>query len=98
MSSWYVYMARGRSGALYTGITTDLQRRLREHNSGTRGSKWARKERPLALVFAQRCENHSDALRAEHKIKSWSHERKECIIQGDQSWTVETSPRASSTR
>lgn len=81
-ATWYVYIVEGRSGALYTGITLDLDRRVKEHNTSKRGSKWARGERPVRLVWNYACPGHTVALRVERSIKSWSAESKARLVAG----------------
>ncbi len=66
---WVVYMLRCRTGQLYTGCTTDLERRLREHNSGT-GSRFTRSRLPVTVVYKEESANRSEALRREHAIKA----------------------------
>ncbi len=66
---WVVYVLRCRTGQLYTGCTTDLQRRVREHNSGT-GSKFTRSRLPVAVVYKEELGSRSEALRREREIKA----------------------------
>ena len=47
---WYVYLLRCADATLYCGVTTDMERRLREHNAGRRGAKYTRARRPVELV------------------------------------------------
>ncbi len=65
---WCVYILECKDGTLYTGITDDLQRRLAAHNSGA-GAKYTRGRGPVILRYQEVCENHSQALRREYKIK-----------------------------
>ena len=51
---WYVYLLRCADATLYCGVTTDMERRLREHNAGSRGAKYTRARRPVELVAAWR--------------------------------------------
>ncbi len=74
-SSWYLYILRCGDGSLYTGITTDVEKRLEVHRSG-KGAKYTRGRGPLALVYRERCGSHSDALKRERKIKAMSREEK----------------------
>ena len=66
--AWQVYMLRCADRSLYTGITNDLARRLRQHHSG-RASRYTRSRRPIALVFVVRAANRSAALKREAAIK-----------------------------
>jgi len=78
-SEWFLYLIRCAGGQLYTGITTDVDRRLAEHESG-KGSKFLRGKSPLTLVFSQSVGSHSDALKAEIAVKRMSKAAKEKLI------------------
>ncbi len=69
---WYLYMLETASGALYTGITTDVARRVAEHAGGKRGARALRGKGPLTLVHQQAVGTHSEALRLEAGIKRLS--------------------------
>jgi putative endonuclease len=69
MNSWFVYILRCADGTLYTGITTDLARRVDEHNAGKAGARYTRSRRPVALVYSEAAENRSEASKREHAIK-----------------------------
>lgn len=77
--NWYLYMLRCGDGTLYTGITTDVQRRLETHRKGT-GAKYTRGRGPLTLVYQEFCENHSQALKRELAVKQLTREQKEMLI------------------
>ena len=76
--TWMVYLARCRDGTLYTGITTDPERRLREHNRGL-GGAYTRSRLPVALVYRELAASRSQALRREHAIKSLPRAAKEAL-------------------
>ena len=76
---WYVYMLRCSSNSLYTGITTDVERRVGEHSSG-KGGSFTRSHLPVALVYTERQKDKSAALRREIEIKSMPKTRKEKLI------------------
>ena len=78
--SWKLYMLRCGDGSLYTGITTDLQRRLEEHRSG-KGAKYTRSRGPLELVYWEECGDKSAALKRELEIKYLSRTEKLKIIE-----------------
>ncbi|MDH3637583.1 MAG: GIY-YIG nuclease family protein [Gammaproteobacteria bacterium] len=81
MSDWYVYVVRCRDGSLYTGIATDLARRIREHNvDDKRGAKYTRVRRPVELVYWENCDTRSEAAKREHEIRQWSKPSKEALI------------------
>lgn len=73
--SWYVYMLRCGDGTLYTGITDDVQRRLEVHRSG-KGAKYTRGRGLLELVWQERYETKSEALRREAAIKALTRHQK----------------------
>ena len=77
--SWTIYLARCRDGSLYTGVTTDPQRRLAEHNSGCGGS-YTRSRIPVVMVYWESAEDRSGALRRERAIKRLSHAQKEELV------------------
>lgn len=68
-SNWSLYLVRCADGSLYTGISTDVERRLREHSSGARGAKFLRGRGPLTLAFEYRIGDRSLASRIEHRVK-----------------------------
>ena len=78
-SEWFLYIIRCRGGQLYTGITTDVDRRLAEHAAG-KGSKFLRGKSPLSLEYSQPVGSHSEALKAELAIKRMSKAAKEKLI------------------
>lgn len=83
MSEWYLYMIRTRKGAIYTGITTDVARRYREHEAGgTKAARYLRGRGPLTLAFAAKVGERSAALRVERAIKKMSKSKKEALIAG----------------
>ena len=68
-------MLRCRRGTLYTGVTTDVDRRLKAHNSG-RGAAYVRRNGPGELVYLEAAPGHSEALRREAAIKRLARSRK----------------------
>lgn len=77
---WYLYILRCGDGSLYTGITTDVSRRLEAHRRG-KGAKYTRGRGPLELVYQQPCGTHSDALRRELEVKALSRTQKEALAE-----------------
>ncbi|WP_432698542.1 GIY-YIG nuclease family protein [Marinobacterium sp. YM272] len=70
MQQWYVYILRCADGSFYTGVTTDLERREREHNECNRlGARYTRARRPVELVWHETRANRADALKREYAIK-----------------------------
>ena len=81
---WTLYMLRAADGRLYTGITTDLQRRVSEHRLGGRlGAKALRGKAPLKIVFTCPFADRSAASVAEYRIKQLSRAAKERLLSGD---------------
>ena len=78
-SEWYVYMLQCGDDTIYTGIATDVQRRLEQHRAGT-GAKYTRGRGPLKLVYMASCGNHSQALKTELQIKKLSRNEKLALI------------------
>ncbi len=78
--SYYLYILTCADNTLYTGITTDLTRRVGEHNSGGVGAKYTRARRPVNLVYAKRYKDRSKASIAEARIKQLSREEKLALI------------------
>jgi len=66
---WFVYLLRCRDHTLYCGITTDLGRRLDQHNRGRAGAKYTRARRPVSLVYAQEFPDRASAARFEYRLK-----------------------------
>lgn len=85
-NGWYLYILRCGDGTLYTGITTDVQKRLEVHRSG-KGAKYTRGRTPLELVYQEECGAHSDALKRELAVKKLSRRDKEGLAAG---WTFRT--------
>lgn len=79
-NQWWVYFLRCKDESLYCGVTNDLERRLLEHNTSKRGSKYTRARRPVELVWWAEAESKSWALRMEHRLKSLSKSEKEKIV------------------
>lgn len=78
----YVYVLECADGTLYTGYTTDVTRRVAEHNDGT-GAKYTRGRRPVELQYVESFDSRSDAQSREAEIKSLSRARKKRLVDGD---------------
>lgn len=77
MADWSVYVLKCNDSTLYTGVTTNLDRRLRQHNGETKGgAKYTRARRPCVLVYSEVCENRSKAQIREAEIKRLSRAKK----------------------
>ena len=78
-----LYIVRCADGALYTGIATDVDKRLAEHASGVRGAKFLRGRGPLEVVFAESVGDRASALRLEHRVKRLTRAQKLELVRGE---------------
>lgn len=78
--SWYVYMIRCENQSLYTGVTTDVDRRFKEHAGDKAGAKYTRANKPVAVVYTRRFRNRSNAQKEEWRMKRLSKTKKEALI------------------
>lgn len=79
-AEWLVYIIQAADDTLYTGVTTDLERRLEQHCAGKGGAKYLRGRGPLRVVFAEGNHDRSSALRRELAIKRFSRQQKLQLI------------------
>lgn len=78
---WFVYILRCADNSLYTGVTTDVNKRLDQHNGVDKnGAKYTKPRRPVALVYQESSLSRSEACKREHAIKSLKKEQKETLI------------------
>ena len=81
----FIYIVECSDGSYYTGYTTNIQRRLNEHNySFKRGAKYTRSRRPVKLIHTEEFPTRSQALKREHAIKKLSRKKKQLIINESQ--------------
>jgi predicted GIY-YIG superfamily endonuclease len=78
---WFFYLVRCKDNSLYSGITVDIENRLKVHNNGT-GARYTAIHRPVTLVYLEKQENLSAAMKRERQIKRWPKVKKESLIQG----------------
>ncbi len=78
--SYYIYILKCADATLYTGITTDVARRVKEHNSSEKGAKYTKNRRPVTLVYVEEAEDRSSASKREFAIKKLSREKKMELI------------------
>jgi len=77
MPSWITYIVRCADNTLYTGVCTDLERRIEEHNSSTRlAARYTRSRRPVTLVYSEPAANRSEACKRESEIKLMRKQQK----------------------
>lgn len=83
MTYWFLYLVRTRTGALYTGISTDVDRRFAEHQAGRpKGARSLWGKGPLELVFHEAVGDRSRATRLEYAVKQWPRSRKDALVGG----------------
>jgi predicted GIY-YIG superfamily endonuclease len=78
---WYVYILECNDGSLYTGATSNLERRFREHQKGT--AHYTSYNPPKSIVYAEQFSTKSEALKREAQLKSWTRRKKLALISGD---------------
>jgi putative endonuclease len=81
-STWHVYLVECADKTLYTGITTDLKRRIGEHNDSLKGARYTRAKRPVKLVYSEAAVSRSEASKREHELKKLPRSEKLELIQG----------------
>ena len=81
-TQWTLYVVECADESLYTGITTDVERRVREHNESDRGARYTRARRPVELVASWRCADRSEAARAEYAFKQLRRPQKLRLLNG----------------
>ena len=79
--NYFIYMVKCSDDSLYTGITTDIQRRIKEHNSSNKGAKYTKLRRPVSLVYTEECEDRSSASKREYEIKHFSRKEKLALLE-----------------
>lgn len=80
--SWYVYILLCADGTLYTGVTTDVEKRVLVHNEGKTGAKYTKARRPVKLVYQEALVGRGTALKREAAIKKLSRMEKQSLIKG----------------
>lgn len=78
----WVYVVRCGDGTYYTGYTTDVDRRIGEHNAGE-GAKYTRGRTPVRLVHTERFRSKSGAMQREYEIKTLDQQEKEALVRSD---------------
>jgi len=77
---YFVYIVRCADDTLYTGIATELERRIEEHNVSDKGAKYTRTRRPVVLVYYERWESRSEACKREYHIKKRMTRREKLLL------------------
>ncbi|OUR59897.1 endonuclease [Colwellia sp. 39_35_sub15_T18] len=79
-NTWYVYLLRCNDNSLYAGITTNIERRLHQHNHTKLGAKYTRAKRPVTLVFIESAADKSTASKREYQLKKLTKIKKEQLV------------------
>jgi putative endonuclease len=82
MKDYFFYIVKCSDESYYTGVTSNLEQRINEHNYGI-FKGYTPKRLPVTLVFSNRFSDVREAIRAEKQIKGWSRAKKEALIEGD---------------
>jgi putative endonuclease len=76
---YFVYILECKDKTLYTGITTDVERRLKEHKSGV-GARYTKSRGVRKLLYTESCKSRGPALKRENEIKKWTKAKKLALI------------------
>jgi predicted GIY-YIG superfamily endonuclease len=76
---WFFYMVRCKDNSLYSGITINVEERLKKHNNGT-GAKYTSIHRPVFLVYSEKCNDVSATMKREKQVKRWPRIKKEQLV------------------
>ncbi len=86
MKQYFVYILQCADATLYTGICTDVCRRVSEHNGKTLGAKYTKTRQPVVLVYSETCTDRSSALKREYAIRQLTRAQKLMLAQHPQSF------------
>lgn len=81
--SYFVYMLECADGSYYTGMTSDLPKRITQHEVGDDLESYTFSRRPIKLVWFEEFATHNDAFNCEQQIKGWSRKKKQALIRND---------------
>ena len=81
---YYVYILQCAEGSYYIGTSTDVEARVKEHNTGTKAACHTFLRRPVTLVYTESFATQLDAMKRERQLKNWSHAKKAALINRDQ--------------
>ena len=79
-NTWHVYMVECADGTLYSGIPTDIDRRIKEHNESDKGPRYTRPKRPVLLGYSEEHADRSAASKREYELKQLSREEKKKLF------------------
>lgn len=79
----YAYIVKCADGTLYTGSSSNVLKRVREHNTSKKGAHYTKIRRPVALVYSEKCDTLGSARKREHEIKRLTRKEKMRLISTD---------------
>ena len=79
-NTWFVYFLRCNDNSLYAGITTDIEKRLHQHNHTKLGAKYTRAKRPVTLAFIEKATGKSSASKREYQLRKLAKIQKERLV------------------
>jgi putative endonuclease len=80
MTEYFVYILLCSDKTMYTGITTNLERRVKEHNNSKLGAKYTKPRRPVKLIYSKEFTNRSESSKEEARIKRLSRKEKTNLV------------------
>lgn len=80
VKKYYFYVLRCSDNSLYCGMTTDLEKRVKEHGFGSRGAKYLRGKKPVKLIYSEEYSDIKTAMGRELEVKSWTKVKKEALV------------------
>ncbi|NQU16828.1 MAG: GIY-YIG nuclease family protein [Candidatus Saganbacteria bacterium] len=89
--TYHVYILKCKDGALYTGITSNLERRFKEHKDG-KGGHYTSSNPPVQFLYSEEHQNRSAATKREIQIKGWTRTKKIALIKGEK-WVLKAAAR-----
>jgi len=78
--TWWIYLLRCSDNSLYAGVTTDIDRRIDEHNNSKLGAKYTRAKRPVHLAYLEESDSRSNACKREYQIRHLTKLKKEQLV------------------
>ncbi len=95
LAPWYLYLVRCQDKSLYTGISNQVEERIKKHNQG-KGAAYTAQRRPVVLIYQEEHPDQNSARKREAQIKKWSRQKKEMLIFLDRTRDKQGFPRQGS--
>jgi len=83
MKQYFVYIAKCSDNSYYTGVTSDVEKRIAEHNAGIDPHSYTHLRRPVELFYVAAFTNSNEAIAFEKQVKGWSRKKKEALSRSD---------------